>query len=174
MSFIGLPGAAVAIYRLGFHLCPAARTNQHPVVGGIVHDAVQRGAHHLTQRARFDAGSDGLGHDLIVSVCGDADQSLGLPTTPIGMGSRSSPLVVPAWSSTSAPDLKKSREFALVERQLSVSADLRCRDPSVCTQSRPEFRVRHLTPANCSRSKLESTEILTSSEMSGAEDGTKA
>ena len=42
-----------------------------------MHDTVQRGAHHLTQRASFDAGSDGLGHFMIVSVCGDADQSLG-------------------------------------------------------------------------------------------------
>lgn len=135
MSFISLPRATVAIRGLGFHFCPAIRTNQHPVVGGIVHDAVQRRAHHLTQRARFDAGSDGSRHCMIVSVCGDADQSLGTYDT-----SRYGQSLVSLRDSNmeSAADLKNSPEFALVERQLSVSADLRCRDASVRTQSQAD------------------------------------
>ena len=81
MSFVSFPRAAIAIRRLGFHYGPAFGTNQYPVVGGSVHDAVQRSAHHLTKRASFDAGSDSLWHFMIVTVCGDADQAMGAGDT---------------------------------------------------------------------------------------------
>ena len=77
VSLVSFPRAAVAIRRLGFRSCPAIGTNQHPVVWGVMHHTVQRGAHHLTQRASFNSGSDGLRHNRIVPVCGDDDQSLG-------------------------------------------------------------------------------------------------
>ena len=42
-----------------------------------MHDAVQRRARRLTQRAGFDSGPDGLRHFTIVSVCGGAQQTCG-------------------------------------------------------------------------------------------------
>ena len=77
VSLVSFPRAAVAIRRLGFRSCPAIGTNQHPVVLGVIHHTVQRGAHHLTQRASLNSGSDGLRHNTTVPVCSDDDQSLG-------------------------------------------------------------------------------------------------
>ena len=67
MPLVGLPGAAVAVKRLGFDFVLTRWAHQRPDARSIGDDAVQRAAGLLAKRAGFDAGSNGFGHCLIVS-----------------------------------------------------------------------------------------------------------